>query len=148
MLQSDSTRHVLRVAALNTPGWIVKQALPLDRNQVAMLDREAAIFQLADEVDWARPLRAVLPAFQGYDRGVHALIVAQLPHDTGLDHLRRLDAQPQVMGNLLGRALAAVHIALRRSSPASAMLSNRMPWILQVDSANAVARQPGTKRES
>jgi hypothetical protein len=146
VLQSDSTRPVLRVAGSAGPGWIVKQASPLDRNQVAMLDREAAIFQLADEVDWARPLRALLPEFRSYDPGVHALIVAQLPHDTGLDHLRRSNAQPQIFGDLLGRALADVHIVLRRSNPSSAMLSGRMPWILQIDAADPEAMPAGLER--
>ena len=145
-LQGDATRPVLRVTGATSPGWIVKQASPLDRNQVEMLDREAAIFQLAGEVDWARPLRELLPEFRSYDPGVHALIVAQLPHDTGLDHLRRANAQPQVFGNLLGRALAAVHVPLGQRGPSSSMLSERMPWILQVDAADHEAMPAGVER--
>jgi aminoglycoside phosphotransferase (APT) family kinase protein len=145
-LQSDATRPVLRITGSASPGWIVKQASPLDRNQVEMLDREAAIFQLAAEVGWARPLRKLLPEFRSYDPGVHALIVALVPHDTGLDHLRRSNAQPQVFGNLLGRALATVHVPLDQRGPSSAMLSKRMPWILQFDAADHEAMPAGAER--
>lgn len=147
VLQGDPRRPVLRVSAPGRRGWIVKQASPLDRHHVAMLDREAAIFQLAGEVPWARPLEALLPAFRLYDPGVHALIVEQLPYDTGFDCLRREAVQAETFGGLLGRALAAVHVAMPRRNATGGMLAEKLPWILQIDSTDLEEmRQPPVRR--
>ena len=147
VLQSDTMRPVLRVFAPGKRGWVVKQASPLDRHHVAMLDREAAFFQLARTVAWARPLKALLPGFRLYDPGVHVLIVEQLPHDTGLDCLRRKGAQPEAFGRLLGKALAAVHVAMLKRNATGGMLSERLPWILQIESADLEEmKQPSVRR--
>jgi aminoglycoside phosphotransferase (APT) family kinase protein len=54
--------------------------------------------------------------------------------------------QPGTFGGLLGRALADVHVPLGRHSPGSALLSQRMPWILQMhstgDGATTAAPEP------
>ena len=91
VLQGDRTRPVLRVATDGGRGWIVKQPSPLDQDHVAMLDREAALFQLAAAVPWAHPLEAV-PKFRLYDAGVHD-DGGTASLDTGLDYLRRETAR-------------------------------------------------------
>lgn len=147
VLQGDSRRPVLRVARLGGRGWIVKQPSLLDGNHVAMLDREAAFFQLAGEIPWARSLKALLPKFRLYDPGVHALIVEQLAHDTGFDYLRRDAAQPETFGRLLGKALAAIHIVISKRNATADMLSERLPWILQINSSDLEEMQkPSVRR--
>lgn len=147
VLQGDPRRPLLRVSAPGRRGWIVKQASPLDRHHVAMLDREAAIFQLADEVRWARRLRPLLPMFRLYDPGVHALITEQLPYDTGFDCLRRETVPAETFGRALGFSLAAVHVAVPRRNATGAMLSERLPWILQIDSTDLEEmKQPPVRR--
>lgn len=134
VLQADPERPVLYVSASGR-GWVVKQASPLDRHRVAMLDREAAIFQLAAEVSWAKAIRPFLPRLQLYDPGVHALVTARLPYDTGLDCLRRQDVRPDTFGRRLGLALAKVHVELPQRNASGGLLSERLPWILDLDSA-------------
>jgi aminoglycoside phosphotransferase len=136
VLQGDSRRPVLRVFTLGGRGLIVKQASPLDRNHVATLDREAAFLQLSGRVAWARPFKALLPRFCLYDPGVHVLIVELLPYDTGFDYLRREAAKPAIFGRLLGRALASVHVGMSKRNVTAGMLSERLPWILQIDSTD------------
>ena len=137
ILQNDSRRPVLRVTSANGRGWIVKQPSPLDEPHVAMLDREAAFFQLTDEVLWARPLRPLMPRFRFYDPGVHVLIVEFLPHDTAADYLRRQNTRSQTLGRLLGKALAKVHIGMRPSRSHANFISGRLPWVLQIESSNS-----------
>lgn len=135
VLQGDRTRPVLRVATDGGRGWIVKQPSPLDQDHVAMLDREAALFQLAAAVPWAHPLKALMPKFRLYDAGVHVLLVELLPFDTGLDYLRRETARADTFGGLLGGALAAIHVRVSKRNATAGMLSEALPWILQIDAA-------------
>jgi aminoglycoside phosphotransferase (APT) family kinase protein len=136
VLHGDRTRPVLRVATDAGRGWIVKQPSPLDRDHVAMLDREAALFQLAGEVPWAHPLKALMPRFRLYDAGVHALLVELLPFDTGLDYLRRETARADKFGRLLGRALAAIHVPVSKRNVTAGMLPEGLPWILQINATD------------
>ena len=135
--QTDSRKPVLRVVSVDQCGWIVKQPSIRDRHQISLLDREAAIFQLANNMSWARCLKNLMPRFRFYDPGIHALIVEYLPHDTGLIHLRRVLTQPRAMGGRLGRALASVHIAKHKCSSSGDFLSERLPWVFQIDSAQS-----------
>lgn len=125
-------RPVLRVSTVGGHGWIVKQASPLDSAHVQQLDREAALYQLAQSKGWARPLRKLLPRFRAYDPGVHALIIAELPHHSGWDYLRREGARPEVLGRVLGRAFATIHMPIPDSAPRSRLLPRTRPWILQL----------------
>jgi hypothetical protein len=134
--RSDLKRPVLRVSTLAGSGWIVKQASPIDRTHVRLLDREAGLYQLAHKEPWARPLRALLPRVRAYDPGVHVLIVEQLPYDTGWDYLRRISARAEVIGRLLGRALAAAHLRIPLERPPTLLFTGRLPWVLQLNRAD------------
>jgi hypothetical protein len=147
VLQGDRTRPVLRVVTDRGRGWIVKQPSPLDRDHVAMLDREAALFQLAAAVPWAHSLKALMPKFRLYDAGVHALLVELLPFDTGLDYLRRESTRADKFGGLLGRALAAIHVRVSKRNATAGMLSEALPWILQIDAVDLKEmEQPSLRR--
>jgi aminoglycoside phosphotransferase (APT) family kinase protein len=130
---SDRKRPVIRVSTTGGRGWIVQQASPLDVTHVRMLDREAAFCRLAEEVPWARALRAIAPRLRAYDPGVHALIVEYLAHDTAWNYLRRTTARAQVLGSAVGRTLATAHIRVPDAVPQPAMLSAKLPWILQLN---------------
>jgi Phosphotransferase enzyme family len=146
VLQDDRTRPVLRVATDGGRGWIVKQPSPLDRDHVAMLDREAALFQLAAAVPWARPLKALMPRFRLYDAGVHVLLTELLPFDTGLDYLRRETAEADKFGGILARALAAIHMRVSKRNATAGMLPEALPWILQIDTVDLKDTDPPALR--
>ncbi|MGZ5127829.1 MAG: phosphotransferase family protein, partial [Burkholderiales bacterium] len=50
-------------------------------------------------------------------------------------------------GRLLGRALAAIHIGMSTRNPTASMLSERVPWILMIDSAELEEmKRPSVRR--
>ena len=137
VILGDAKRPVLRVSTLAGRGWVVKQASPLDLTRVRLLDREASLHDLARRDSWARPLKALLPRMHAYDPGIHALIVELIAYDTGWDHLRRASVRAEVLGGLLGRAFASIHVAVPRTAMPTALLAPQLPWILQLEHTDA-----------
>lgn len=132
--QSSLKRPVFRVSRRDGTGWVVKQASPLDLSHVRMLDREAAFYGLPDACDWAKPLKGLMPRMRAYDRGVHALVVQWVPHDTAWNSLRRERADATRVGSLLGDALGRIHLELPRSRSRPLFLTAKLPWVLQLNS--------------
>jgi aminoglycoside phosphotransferase (APT) family kinase protein len=139
-------RPVLHVSSPAASGWIVKQASPIDIDHVLQINREAAIYQLAERDVWACSLRKLLPRFCAYDSGVHALIVQQVAQDTAWDYLRRSSAQPRMLGRLLGRAFAGVHVPVSSTAPPVQFLSGQRPWILELDRADLSSEEKPSTR--
>lgn len=142
VVQPDPGRPVLAAVTPAGRGWVVKQASPLDRDPIAMLGREAALYRLGATARWARPLGALQPRLALHDPGVHALVLEYLPHDTGLDRLRRESVQPAAFGAVVGRALAAVHVPLAAAGLPGELLAPRLPWVLR----SGVADHPDMHR--
>ncbi|HET7544390.1 MAG TPA: aminoglycoside phosphotransferase family protein [Polyangiaceae bacterium] len=143
---SDLKRPVFRVSRPDGSGFIVKQPSPLDKAHVRMLDREAAFFDLVRTEPWARQIRPLVPRVRAYDRGVHVLVVEQVPHDTAWNHLRLAAANPVLLGKILGRAIARTHVRLPAKGAASRFLSTKLPWVLELNSkAPEQIHEPGTR---
>jgi hypothetical protein len=130
---SDRKRPVIRVSTTDGRGWIIKQASPLDITHVRMLDREAAFCRMPDVLPWSRGLRSFVPRLRAYDPGVHALVVEYLPYETAWNHLRRKTAKAKELGSVIGRTLGRAHLPVPTGVPVPAMLSAKLPWILQLN---------------
>jgi aminoglycoside phosphotransferase (APT) family kinase protein len=145
-VHGDPKRAVFRVSTLTGRGWVVKQASPLDLTHVRLLDREAALYELARNDVWGKPLRALQPHLRAYDAGVHALIFELIAYDTGWDHLRRATVKPDALGRLIGRALASIHIVVPTTAMPTELFAPRLPWILQLDRTDPEAADQASMR--
>lgn len=87
-----------------------------------------------------------MPRLLAYDPGVHALVVDLIAYDTGWDHLRRSTVRADVLGRLLGHALAATHRPIARSGVPTALFARQLPWVLQLGRADAGETDPASMR--
>ena len=77
--RTDSIRPVLMVRWPDGSGWVVKQPGETRAQAVAALQREAAIYELAESAFSDRLLRH-LPRMAEYDGAVHALVLERVGH--------------------------------------------------------------------
>ena len=127
--RTDSIRPVLMVRWPDGSGWVVKQPGETRAQAVAALQREAAIYELAESAFSDRLLRH-LPRMAEYDGAVHALVLERVGH---------LNAWAAMLGQAgpvegLAAPVAAAYRALHEEpvplDHGGSVVPDRLPWIL------------------
>jgi hypothetical protein len=100
-------------------GFFVKQLRAQDPESLAMLRREAHVYELASrDADFAA-LREVTPPFFGFDDAAQTTVLGALDGESLLQLHRRLGRFPLEIGEQLGRVLATAHLRVGRDTAAN-----------------------------
>ena len=124
----------------DSPGLFVKQVSNAsDLGSVATLQREAAFYGLVRSRPAFASLARIMPKLVDYDPSTCSLLVELMTGGENLtEYHHRLDAFPEHVGEMIGRALGAYHSQTGRllSEPVDhAIFPRQIPWILTLDPA-------------
>lgn len=127
--RTDSIRPVLMLRWPDGSGWVVKQPGETTAQAVTALQREAAIYDLAESAFSDRLLRH-LPRMAEYDGAVHALVLERVGH---LNAWAAMLGQAAPVEGLAGPVAAAYRALHEEPAPfdhGGSVVPDRLPWIL------------------
>ena len=127
--RTDSIRPVLMLCWPDGSGWVVKQPGETTAQAVTALQREAAIYDLAESAFSDRLLRH-LPRMAEYDGAVHALVLERVGH---LNAWAAMLGQAAPVEGLAGPVAAAYRALHEEPAPfdhGGSVVPDRLPWIL------------------
>jgi hypothetical protein len=100
-------------------GFFVKQLRAQDPESLAMLRREARVYELASQDADFAALREVTPPFFGFDDAAQTTVLGALDGESLMQLHRRLGRFPLEIGEQLGRVLATAHLRVGRDAAAN-----------------------------
>lgn len=142
LLINDSTRRHrnFKVAVRGAPGCFVKQVQAGQAMADQSLHREAVCYWLVANDPRFGALRALLPAFRGYDGSHQTLVLELLPEAENItEYHQRLGHFPVDVAALLGTELGRAHMGVgadlaHRGTPGTGLdvFPRAVPWILSI----------------
>lgn len=144
IVDSSSRNRNFKVIRKQQPSYFIKQVQQWDAQSMALLQREASCYWLAQQEHDFAPLAKLIPAYHAYDAARHALVVELLPEGENLsEYHRRLHTFPVDAASLLGSALGACHAGVNAESATvqNVGFPKTAPWILSAHQLNQLPAQ-------
>ena len=127
--RTDSIRPVLMLRWPDGSGWVVKQPGETKAQAVTALQREAAIYDLAESAFSDRLLRH-LPRMAEYDGAVHALVLERVGHLNAWAAMLGQAGPVEVLAAPVAAAYRALHEEPMPFDHGGSVVQDRLPWIL------------------
>lgn len=127
--RTDSIRPVLVVRRPDGTGWVVKQPGETRHHAVVSLQREAAVYDLADSA-FSDRLRRHLPRLAEYDGAVHALVLERVGHANAWTMMLAHRGPIDELAAPIAAAYRALHDEPLPFAQGGSAVPDRAPWIL------------------